>query len=517
MSSGSDGQNSRPPEKPHDQTTPLVLTDKRRHESTDVFSTVDENGDPIDTSHTSKRNRVGSATAPPARPDRPRKFGVYLEALDKRRLNDSTVGKKLHDNKIPFHDIFVKGYSQVLVRFNTPAEANFLVHHPTLLDALRCKASLSISQTTARGIIGGVDVAITDEELLAELNRVRPGEVKQVIRVLKNDETKSDNTKIPTPAVILIFTNTCLPNDVRFFSVTRKVNVSVNKPRVCHKCQGFGHMARECKYRLFICGHCAQNHDTRQCPQDRQKESPFCVNCEGAHSPHSLACPVLRQKYSEKLERTLKNTVFQPKPQLNSRYDFPDLPPTAAGLPSQVQSDLQQLQEPAPLPPRAQRRRVRHFNEVLAAQNRTVDQELEHRRKQYQRPPPTPAAQRKEFIRPARTQPKRMSAPPPARNANTSPVPSPQVDLDELSENQVDSLLRQMLSSKRALKLLITVFSVIINMSLNSPDGQEPDLQSVQQEILTRFTAASLGQSQQPHMTHSTTDDMDLQDHDDTY
>lgn len=421
---------------------------------------------------------------------RPRQVGVYLEALNRTRLLDSTVGKKLHDNKLKFNHVFSKGYSQALVLFSTTTEANLLINHSTILNQLKCSATLSTPKPPTQGVIRGVDVNITENELLIELNSHPDIAVKKVSRIMQLDKEKADGSKRPTPVVMLDFSTPSLPSRVFFYSIVRRVEVSISKPRICYNCQKFGHMAKQCKSRLTVCGYCAQGHDTRECPKENAQ--PLCVNCEGAHSPSSLDCPVMRKKYSARLENTLKDTQFQPMPNLNSQSDFPDT--FAASRRDAQANETEQeptIREPQTLPRAAQKKRVKKFSDVLASKTRTKEQALEHRRQHY-KTSPTITPPLREARQRTTPKPKQVRAAPsptsthlPDQHLASSSQPS-QVDLNNMSASQVDSLIRQMLTNKQALTLLITILSVIINVSIANQDtiNDAERILHVQQEIL---------------------------------
>ncbi|XP_039761136.1 uncharacterized protein LOC120634525 [Pararge aegeria] len=77
----------------------------------------------------------------------------------------------------------------------------------------------------------------------------------------------------------------------------------------CYQCLGFGHFFRECRNEVS-CGHCAEGHDTRQCP--RKDSTPKCINCSKAgsiasassHAAYSRACPIW-----QKWDRVARSSV----------------------------------------------------------------------------------------------------------------------------------------------------------------------------------------------------------------
>ena len=97
----------------------------------------------------------------------------------------------------------------------------------------------------------------------------------------------------------------------------------------CLRCQGFGHNATFCKLQRK-CRHCAQFHDSRECPN--RESTPKCAGC-GEHFASSPDCPK-RKKFSEVLRSKPVNPVTHPT-------DFPSLP------------SLNQNPQPLPPPSRA--------------------------------------------------------------------------------------------------------------------------------------------------------------------
>ncbi|KAJ5809038.1 uncharacterized protein N7503_001256 [Penicillium pulvis] len=66
--------------------------------------------------------------------------------------------------------------------------------------------------------------------------------------------------------------------------------------KLCRKCQKPGHVQSHCPHKSFICGHCADEHPTWECPSTRGGMIRIkCANCSGNHRPTSLDCPVKRE------------------------------------------------------------------------------------------------------------------------------------------------------------------------------------------------------------------------------
>jgi len=78
--------------------------------------------------------------------------------------------------------------------------------------------------------------------------------------------------------------------------------------RHCYKCLAFGHLSAECS-RDAHCGHCSEEHETRECP--RRSAVPVCFNCKSnnlSDSSHSALdgskCPILKKRLTNKVLMT---------------------------------------------------------------------------------------------------------------------------------------------------------------------------------------------------------------------
>jgi Zinc knuckle len=498
------GARPRVPTKPPERREPSAESRRRNHSVTADLphqESDSEFGDPFEFP---KRSKIGrrSELNPTNPENEENKVGVYLETMERRRLLDTTVAKQLHEHQLKVNRIISKGYSQILVLFDTAPEANRLINHPSILNTLKCKATLSNFQPPNKGIIHGIDPDITEQELMDEINRNPSTKVTKVTRMTKYVKEAATTTSQPLSSVTLEFAGTTLPSKVYFYNITRNVNVYVEIPRVCFRCQKFGHMAKQCRSSAVYCGFCAQNHNTRDCPKDKDKEVRCCINCQGTHSPRSLECPVMQHKYNIRMEQTLKKTLYQPVPKINSRSDFPgQSPATDLSLPVAAPQDIQESFEPRALPPAAQKARVKRFSEVLASGHRTEQQNLERRHQRYQHT--TRMMQNKETRINTHVQTPRVprslqtqSAAPPVQDTHQVDTPpsfesnpkTQNLDIESMTDSQLDTLMLHMVSSKRALAFLITILQVVTTMYPTNQTGPEPaNMTKVQNEVLRRL------------------------------
>lgn len=67
----------------------------------------------------------------------------------------------------------------------------------------------------------------------------------------------------------------------------------------CFKCQRYGHIGTQCKA-TTACGHCAQEHDTRDCPSRAgQTVTRKCAACRGEHEAWSRQCPTRKDEIAK--------------------------------------------------------------------------------------------------------------------------------------------------------------------------------------------------------------------------
>ena len=83
----------------------------------------------------------------------------------------------------------------------------------------------------------------------------------------------------------------------------------------CYKCMAYGHTSKFCKAENSICGHCANNHEYKNCPNKNNNDYLKCANCSvennryrsedmASHSATSHICPVRAIMMQKLINRT---------------------------------------------------------------------------------------------------------------------------------------------------------------------------------------------------------------------
>jgi Zinc knuckle len=416
-------------------------------------------------------------------PPNPNFTNVYLEATDKRRLNDFAVARQLRKAKIDFARIIAKGHSQILIRFSTKAAALELVNNESFHQSFKCTANISEPKLNGiRGVIHKVDTDMTEEEITEELKRSTHFLVTKVTRI---NRTNVKGEKIPTNSVIIEFSGLVLPRSVGIYNVSRRVDVYVSKPTLCYNCQTYGHIARQCNSSRPVCGYCSERHNTADCTQQTDNAKPTCINCKGPHRPNSMECPVMQHKFQSRLQSSLQRVQFQPIPANHFNTEFPVLQNQNDNEDdTTVQEERQPHPEPKILSRSARTATVKKFNEAIKNRYYTDNEKFEKRQTRYQNILNLPRATRQN--KPQSHQSAEASLPRLQGMWATPRQPQmpPRFTPSRPSDTQIKDLTNQLLANKKALTLILSALNLLVSTLLTPNDNiQEENLQDIRESL----------------------------------
>jgi hypothetical protein len=119
-------------------------------------------------------------------------------------------------------------------------------------------------------------------------------------------------------------------------SIIHEVRPYDSKCRVtqCFRCQRFGHTTRACSSPPR-CGHCAEGHDSRDCPNGTLAK---CANCGQKHKAWDRTCRI----YSEKSEKARTHRMLLPHERSpgGSIVEPYEIPPVTGKRPTATQEEL---------------------------------------------------------------------------------------------------------------------------------------------------------------------------------
>ena len=145
-------------------------------------------------------------------------------------------------------------------------------------------------------VLRGVDVAFSEEDILADLRFRLPERVKAVRRLHARTEGAIDRSR-PIPVVVVTVEGeeaaAQLKGDICLFGVLRVRGGAAHEKQTlpqCRRCFAWGHRAGACrsKRRCIRCG--AVDHDRDACPAPADVRR--CFACEGEHAVTYAGCPV---------------------------------------------------------------------------------------------------------------------------------------------------------------------------------------------------------------------------------
>lgn len=143
-----------------------------------------------------------------------------------------------------------------------------VISHPTL--------------NKVQGTVFEADSTDVDEETL--LNHLKSQGIQAVRRITK----KVNGTVRNTPLVVLTFHGTMLPEAVYFGGLRVAVRSYYPAPIICFQCGTYGHPRKFCQ-QSGICLQCSQAQHVTE--GEQCSNAPYCMHCQGAHSPIARICP----------------------------------------------------------------------------------------------------------------------------------------------------------------------------------------------------------------------------------
>jgi len=142
-----------------------------------------------------------------------------------------------------------------------------------------------------RGIIFGVSAQLSESEIVEETKALSA----RCLTVYN-----SSGNKVRTGNVVLAFSDD-IPEFVCIGYLRYKVKPYIPLPTRCAKCQGFSHIAADCK-RQVRCLRCGKGHPVEECLVKDDLAQAVCVNCKGQHSAAYKGCSMYQQ-VSKALDR----------------------------------------------------------------------------------------------------------------------------------------------------------------------------------------------------------------------
>ena len=192
---------------------------------------------------------------------------------------------RLIKNKVNFKSIESHSKNTWKITFETMAQANAVIRNKAVKDS-GFIAIIPRFKLQRKGVIKGIPVDITNEELLESLRAENPEvAINRIFRLKRRDY----NSKqwINSQSVCVEFKGQTLPRDVKLWRAVLEVSIYVPQVRRCYNCGGIGHISKGCTSQPK-CLQCGESHPidkTRRCENPKR-----CINCGKDHFTLDRTC-----------------------------------------------------------------------------------------------------------------------------------------------------------------------------------------------------------------------------------
>lgn len=264
-------------------------------------------------------------------------YRVYFELRNDengaKKINKFGLGSTLRSNdtfKRHIVDMKYAGRQKILVFLNSYVKANQLVKSINESNSIY-RAYVPQHLVCVTGVIAGIPAEIPIEQIEDDLECDVPiVGVRRLTRFI-------DGVKMPTNRVSVTFRTDSLPDKVRLFCCSSRVQPFVQKVVICLNCLRTNHRTANCRS-AKRCQRCSERHDDIH-EYDRCEKGKKCVNCRSTdHTTTDPNCPeIKRQDKIKKLMAKRNLTYAEAKEQIpianqnlyETLYDAEDFPTPA--------------------------------------------------------------------------------------------------------------------------------------------------------------------------------------------
>ena len=237
-------------------------------------------------------------------------YFFYLQGkeVDIGYKNSIKVGKLIDKLNIKCVDLVRPiGKNRLEITTKTYKDANNLVlTNP--FSVIKCEAYIPSFKVQKQGLIRGVDMSISEAEILVE-SRTSSGCAVQNARRIQYPSKENPTKKEPSGKVILTFEGNDLPEYIYLYHVRFQIEPYISRVPQCHKCLLFNHIQSQCRG-TQVCHKCGDTeHLTTDCTVPN--ENLRCRNCKGEHSSTALECPERKKHMLIKTHATVHNVSYR--------------------------------------------------------------------------------------------------------------------------------------------------------------------------------------------------------------
>lgn len=179
------------------------------------------------------------------------------------------------------------GRNRISFGFSNYQEANTFLLNQNLTSE-KYKAFIPTFSITRMGVIRGVPMDWSDEEVLANINvPIGCGPIIKIRRIKRKMLVNNIKQFINTGTIVATFDGQILPTRVYMCYTTLPVDLYIYPTVQCYNCCKFGHVKNQCRLSAR-CYKCGQGHSGDTCNAD--EGDYWCCLCKGNHQATNNKC-----------------------------------------------------------------------------------------------------------------------------------------------------------------------------------------------------------------------------------
>ncbi|XP_014235551.2 mediator of RNA polymerase II transcription subunit 13-like [Trichogramma pretiosum] len=228
----------------------------------------------------------------------PGPYSVWVRStVSNKEVSQFKIGSLVYRKYDSIKNICRRSRSKVEIIVTSRTQANTLAND-TSFKKHDLETYVPGFRRTRKGVIKGIDLEFSDEDILDGITCSGPMKVMEVRRMSRKNKQHStqdvnDSKWIPTKSIVCTIEGQKLPEHVYIFGVRVKVEPYVQKVMQCYNCLKYRHTAKTCrgKSRCFNCGDLKHEGACAH-------TAPRCANCsqEGLsdtnHKSIDSSCPI---------------------------------------------------------------------------------------------------------------------------------------------------------------------------------------------------------------------------------
>lgn len=236
-----------------------------------------------------------------------KRFRVMVKMINGAAINGMLFGRTLRQLKVGKIDECRRvSRNSICVIFKNRQEANSFVKNQTELNNRGLQAEIPLFYRTCVGVIKGIPVDISAQEIFEELSEQN----LNVLKVERMTRRLKDGHRDYSLNVKVFFGREKLPASVDIFYMKERVHEYIPPVLLCMSCFRYGHSTQSCK----------SSHDSRKCSRcgskQHQRQScdsphPICIHCKGSHEATAKICPERKRNENIKILMTRNNVTYQ--------------------------------------------------------------------------------------------------------------------------------------------------------------------------------------------------------------